>query len=145
MAALVTREELAADIRCKLDGCDRPLLARGWCRLHYDRWHRHGTVALRPMEWIASMLRSEPTDECIEWPFSRFQAGYGRVAERHATHVVLEEAGQPRPPAPGDRALHAACAAGVPRSVVAGEFGISVDRVRRIAVGETWADVEVAS
>ena len=27
---------------CQIQGCVRPLLARGWCSLHYDRWKRTG-------------------------------------------------------------------------------------------------------
>ena len=27
---------------CMIDGCDRPREARGWCSLHYKRWHQHG-------------------------------------------------------------------------------------------------------
>ncbi len=27
---------------CSIPNCTRPVVARGWCRLHYRRWHRHG-------------------------------------------------------------------------------------------------------
>lgn len=27
---------------CSVDGCDRSHYGRGWCKLHYDRWQRHG-------------------------------------------------------------------------------------------------------
>lgn len=27
---------------CKERGCDKPLLARGWCGMHYRRWTTHG-------------------------------------------------------------------------------------------------------
>ncbi|WP_454044687.1 hypothetical protein [Cellulosimicrobium sp. Marseille-Q8652] len=29
---------------CTVDGCDLRAVARGWCRLHYNRWHRTGSV-----------------------------------------------------------------------------------------------------
>ncbi len=29
---------------CLVEKCERPVVARGWCRLHYGRWHRTGTV-----------------------------------------------------------------------------------------------------
>lgn len=28
--------------RCSIDGCDRPLVARGWCTRHYQRWSSSG-------------------------------------------------------------------------------------------------------
>jgi hypothetical protein len=27
--------------RCKVPGCEEPVKARRWCRLHYNRWYRH--------------------------------------------------------------------------------------------------------
>ena len=27
---------------CVIDGCGKPVVARGWCRKHYGRWHKHG-------------------------------------------------------------------------------------------------------
>lgn len=27
---------------CSIDGCCEPVLARGWCVAHYQRWNRHG-------------------------------------------------------------------------------------------------------
>lgn len=27
---------------CSIDGCSRPVQARGWCRRHYGAWYRNG-------------------------------------------------------------------------------------------------------
>lgn len=27
---------------CSIEGCERPAKARGYCNLHYTRWHKHG-------------------------------------------------------------------------------------------------------
>lgn len=27
---------------CTIEGCDRALIARGWCSMHYQRWKNHG-------------------------------------------------------------------------------------------------------
>lgn len=27
---------------CAIDGCEKKVLARGWCVTHYERWRRHG-------------------------------------------------------------------------------------------------------
>lgn len=29
---------------CAVDGCERDYYARGFCTLHYTRWHRHGST-----------------------------------------------------------------------------------------------------
>jgi hypothetical protein len=31
-----------SDLTCTIDGCDKPIRARGWCSLHYGRWNRNG-------------------------------------------------------------------------------------------------------
>lgn len=31
-----------SDRTCSIDDCERIHYARGWCFLHYNRWHRHG-------------------------------------------------------------------------------------------------------
>lgn len=36
----------APDTPCSVEGCDRPHLARGLCRKHYQRWKKHGTTEL---------------------------------------------------------------------------------------------------
>lgn len=27
---------------CVIDGCDRPMKAKGWCSVHWQRWWKHG-------------------------------------------------------------------------------------------------------
>ncbi len=29
---------------CSVSGCDKEVLARGWCGKHYRRWHRYGDI-----------------------------------------------------------------------------------------------------
>ena len=41
-----------ADVRipsstCRVDGCTRTILARDWCRKHYDRWRKNGSPLIR--------------------------------------------------------------------------------------------------
>lgn len=42
---------------CKIEGCDKPKEARGWCRMHYGRWYRWGD----PLEPDHRGLREKPT------------------------------------------------------------------------------------
>jgi hypothetical protein len=44
-----------SDLTCAIDGCDRPRCARGWCRLHYGRWHQTGDA-------LGSLVPDHPDD-----------------------------------------------------------------------------------
>jgi hypothetical protein len=55
---------------CAVDGCDCPVLARGWCRRHYRRWLNHGDpmADLRlTVPWLATPTAEghtfDPADE----------------------------------------------------------------------------------
>lgn len=70
----------------------------------------HGTSPGEPSRWLNDHLNADPTDACVEWPYTRNSGGYGRILDggrqRMVTHIVLEQAGLPRPPAPRNLALH---------------------------------------
>lgn len=36
------KDERVRSRACSIPGCGRPIVARGWCRSHYDRWKRYG-------------------------------------------------------------------------------------------------------
>ena len=83
-----------ADSRiCCVDGCDKPVTARGWCNAHYRRWLRRGapdagrTPPGDPLKWIANNA-SYNGDECISWPFASGKNGYGNVAVEGVTRVA---------------------------------------------------------
>lgn len=66
---------------CSIDGCERPVVAWGWCDPHYRRWRRHGdptggiTYYSSPEEAFAA--KTEWRGECLEWTGSRMRNGYG--------------------------------------------------------------------
>lgn len=35
-------------MECSIEDCKRPVIARGWCSLHYSRWHSHGDAHWKP-------------------------------------------------------------------------------------------------
>jgi len=69
---------------CSVDGCHKPVLAKTWCRSHYEAARRHGTPELRltkrgaPMSFLMEALRTDVSG-CIYWPFSKYRNGYGSV------------------------------------------------------------------
>lgn len=70
---------------CSVDGCGGTVVARGWCRKHYTRWHQHGdplTVVRR--DWGLSVeerfwRQVNKTASCWFWTSNTLK-GYGRFA-----------------------------------------------------------------
>lgn len=73
--------------------CCDPILARGWCRRHYQRWAKYGD----PRKTVNVLVTDSPeerlrrggwkvtSDGCWEWLGNRFANGYGRVALKDTT------------------------------------------------------------
>ena len=70
---------------CTIDGCEKPTVGRGWCRKHYNRWHRHGDPLgggeryADPAE--AFEARTEPLcwTGCLIWTGVVDSHGYGQL------------------------------------------------------------------
>ncbi len=97
---------MAHTLLCKIQGCDNPVQARGWCGKHYMRWYQHGSptaLLIRrggPDKFFQDAI-CHCGDECLIWPFARNDKGYarhrinGRVA--NASRVVCELTSGPAP------------------------------------------------
>lgn len=97
---------------CKIDACDKPVIGRGLCSAHYNRWRRHGDPeggGITPgtlHDWLATYATLDTChpDLCLLWPFRSTHKGYGKI--RHgglsypAHRVACETA---HGPAPADR------------------------------------------
>lgn len=73
---------------CKIEGCGKPIHARGWCDIHYRRWMSHGdpfggrTFIGEPERFYReAVLTCErgPDDPCLIWPYNQNGAGYARM------------------------------------------------------------------
>ncbi len=71
---------------CSIEGCDKPLYARGWCEMHYARWHRKGDTAKfvqQPSTREDVVARFEAnvqkTETCWLWTGCLNNAGYGTI------------------------------------------------------------------
>lgn len=75
---------------CSVPGCSKPHDAQGYCKAHYGRWRRGGTLNAIG-RWKESRigfvddLMSAETDSCITWPFRRDRNGYGLITVRNKT------------------------------------------------------------
>ena len=44
MANSLARTSVRAEVVCQLEGCDRPMKAKGYCNRDYQRFMKHGTA-----------------------------------------------------------------------------------------------------
>ena len=82
---------------CKIEGCGKRPIGRGWCEAHYRRWRRHGDPEAgrvchgEPMRWLLAHVNFAG-DDCLVWPFGVGNGGYGKVAQdgnwRNASRVM---------------------------------------------------------
>lgn len=62
------------DLKCGIDGCEKPRGRRRWCRMHYARFERHGdpltALVIRDDTearfWLKVKTTTNP-EECWEW------------------------------------------------------------------------------
>lgn len=68
------------DAACSIRECAGIVVARGYCRKHYLRWHRHGspeTILVNRVasgvahKWFIDHIDHPDTPECLIWPFNR--------------------------------------------------------------------------
>lgn len=99
---------------CSVCGCDKPVIARGWCDAHYRRWRRHGDPTAgrvahgAPAKWLEEHV-GFGGDECLRWPYGCGDDGYGRVAQdgswpRASRIMCIMAHGEP--PSPTHHACH---------------------------------------
>lgn len=102
---------------CSIPNCGKPMLARGWCPMHYRRWMLRGdpnSVLVRrcaegePLAWIEKHV-SYSGDDCISWPYSKTPHGYGHLQYggmvQIASRVMCMKA-HGEPPSPDHQAAH---------------------------------------
>jgi hypothetical protein len=87
---------------CSIEGCVGVPVIRGWCRLHYQRWRKHGTPLLERRTLADRMAAlSAVGDGCWEWQGAHDGDGYGLIKIdgklRRATRVAWETAYGPIP------------------------------------------------
>lgn len=78
---------MAAKSVCKIDGCDKPAKAHGWCGAHYKKWRiygdpKAGAERSQPYgvrrRWLNSHLGLD-SPECLLYPFSQNPNGYSII------------------------------------------------------------------
>lgn len=103
------------EIRCRVDGCGRPVRSKGLCNAHRLRLRRYGdplagsTPLGEPMRYLREVVLTYDGDVCLPWPYGRAGPGYGKVwvdGENVAVHRLVCENVNGPPPSPGHQAAH---------------------------------------
>jgi hypothetical protein len=102
---------------CSIDGCEAFAHSHGWCRVHYERWKRHGSpmTVLKPMskrgapyQWLLDNAQ-HTGEECLTWPFAKHPDGRAHMKlGRHTAkpaRLMCEMAHGPAP-SPVHEAAH---------------------------------------
>lgn len=68
---------------CSIDGCEKKVHSRGWCKKHYTRWARHGDPSLTlyattPEESFDK--NTEWSGSCLIWAALKNNQGYGVIS-----------------------------------------------------------------
>ena len=71
---------------CSIDGCQKHVYARRWCKMHYRRWQRFGdptkiltTPFGEPKGFLDNLAVEAQRKECILWPYAKNPYGYGKL------------------------------------------------------------------
>lgn len=73
---------------CSIDGCGKPFVAKGYCRMHYARVYTKGTPHREPsriekiMKFVDDVALPYEGDECLRHPFNVNFAGYCFIKRR---------------------------------------------------------------
>lgn len=98
---------------CKMEACQRPVIARAMCSMHYQRWKNHGGVVSStassgaPAAFISKAIQHRGAD-CYLWPYGKI-AGYGSIqlnGHSQRAHRIVCEAVYGPPPFPKADAAH---------------------------------------
>lgn len=95
---------------CSIEGCLKPSTQRGWCRVHYMRWYRHGDPLMgadtrapagEPERFFRMVVLKFEGDECLTWPYNKAGDGYGRLrrgkSQQRVARLVCEAVHGPQP------------------------------------------------
>ena len=89
---------------CSIPGCGKPHKARGWCETHYWRGLHHGdplggraTMRGEPARFLQEVVLPYDGDDCLLWPYSCKNGGYGQLGQQNVSVIVCKHANGPAP------------------------------------------------
>lgn len=98
------------DMKCTVIGCQKPAKARNLCSMHYERARKSGAQTAgpgtrhgAPHRFLDDVVRTWHRDDCLLWPYSMSDAGYGVIwiegKMQRVSRLICEENHGPAPSA----------------------------------------------
>lgn len=99
---------------CSIEGCQKTVFARGWCRAHWTRWRRHGDplaggVAAGTLKAALNEAISYVGNDCLFWRYGKRRDGRGVIwigGKQVAVHRAVCETVHGPQPSPGHEVAH---------------------------------------
>lgn len=92
---------------CSVEGCEKSSWSKGFCSAHLYHFNRHGdplaggTRHGEPLRFLEEVVLPFEGDDCIAWPFTTDQNGYGQIyingKVRRVNGVICERTIGPSP------------------------------------------------
>lgn len=111
------------DFPCLVDGCDRPVHAKGCCDMHYRRFLKFGDPSAGPafrstgrneaLEFFKNTVLTYEADDCLLWPYAKGKHGHGTFKYKNRMQPVHRVLCKMRHGLPPTRKHHAAHNCGV--------------------------------
>lgn len=85
--------------KCSINGCESKHLAKGFCRKHYLRNYKNGTLELKVLRGYSAydriIKRSKKEGDCLIFQGCKTEKGYGHIRDgkrmRMAHRIVYEK------------------------------------------------------
>lgn len=86
---------MATSRLCSIEDCGKPHFGKSFCSKHYRRFHNHGDPLLlkirergKAMRFYQEVVLAHESEECLIWPFSLTEGGYGSMKTDGSSTVV---------------------------------------------------------
>ncbi len=82
-------------MKCSIEGCEKDVLGRGFCSMHYRRWQKYGDPRVVKKQQLHGMTVRERYEhyvikgpECWDWAGSKDKKGYGKLNVNNVPELI---------------------------------------------------------
>lgn len=94
--------------KCSVQDCSKESSKKGFCSIHYSRWHRYGDPLVtkkipngEATRFFEEDVLSYDGKDCLAWPYAKYPSGYGHLSyagkDVTVSRLVCEKVHGPAP------------------------------------------------